>query len=175
MERRPVETIATDPPVPGWVYVLTHPAWESLGMVKIGRTGRDPRTRAAEITSVSGLLAPCTIAWCSPVSDMAAAEKAVHRMLGTRRVRKRRELFRVDTVTAQQVVEAVARSLPASGRLFGVPARPMPARRPEASGRHQTPRRFGSWRHGRRRSLMPGRLAIGFVTLAALVFFYTMN
>ncbi len=170
-----METIATNPPAPGWVYVLTHPAWESVGMVKIGRTGRDPHTRAAEITSVSGLLAPCTIAWCSPVSDMAAAEKAVHRMLGTRRVRKRRELFRVDTVTAQQVVEAVARSLPAPGRLFAVPARPMPARRPEASGRHQTPRRLGPWRHGRRRSLMPGRLAIGFVTLAALIFFYTMN
>ena len=81
---------------PGWVYVLTHPAWDKLGMVKVGRTGRDPRTRAAEITSVSGLLAPCTIAWCSPVSDMAAVEQAVHRMLGAHRVRKRREMFRVD-------------------------------------------------------------------------------
>ncbi len=62
MDNRPVETTTANPPAPGWVYVLTHPAWESLGMVKIGRTGRDPRTRAAEITAVSGLLAPCSIA-----------------------------------------------------------------------------------------------------------------
>lgn len=131
-----METTAANPPEPGWVYVLTHPLWESVGMVKIGRTGRDPRTRAAEITAVSGLLAPCSIAWCSPVSDMAAAEKPVHRMLGTRRVRKRRELFRVDKATAQQ---AVARSLPAPGRLSMIPVRPMSAKRSEASGRHRAP------------------------------------
>jgi len=101
---------------PGWVYVLTHPAWDKLGMGKVGRTGRDPRTRAAEFTSVSGLLAPATVTWCSPVSDMAAAEQAAHRMLGSHRVRKRRELFRVDAATARGVVEAVAGSLPASGR-----------------------------------------------------------
>lgn len=70
-------------PAPGWIYVLTHPAWEGLGMVKIGRTGRSPRTRAAEITSVSGLLAPCTIAFCSAVSDMAETEQAVRLVTGT--------------------------------------------------------------------------------------------
>ena len=41
-----------DRPAPGWIYVLTHPAWDGLGMVKVGRTGRNPRTRAAEITNV---------------------------------------------------------------------------------------------------------------------------
>jgi hypothetical protein len=170
-----VETIATAPPAPGWVYVLTHPAWESVGMVKIGRTGRDPRTRAAEITSVSGLLAPCSIAWCSPVSDMAAAEKAVHRMLGTRRVRKRRELFRVDTATAQQVVEAVARSLPAPGRLSIIPVCPTSAKRSEASGRHRAPPRLGPWHHRRRHSSIASRLVIGLVSLATLIVLYTMN
>ena len=89
--------IVTSRSAPGWIYVMAHPAWDKIGMVKIGKTGSDPRTRAAEITSVAGLLAPCTIAWCSPVSDMAAAETAVHRMLGDKRVRKRRELFRVDS------------------------------------------------------------------------------
>ncbi len=122
---------------PGWVYVLTHPAWDKLGMVKVGRTGRDPRTRAAEITSVSGLLAPCTIAWCSPVSDMAAAEQAVHRMLGSHRVRKRRELFRVDAATARGIVEAVAGSLPLSGPPPAPLGRSVPAV-PAAAWRHHT-------------------------------------
>ncbi len=170
-----MEATSADRPTPGWVYVLTHPAWESVGMVKIGRTGRDPRTRAAEIASVSGLLAPCTIAWCSPVSDMAAAEKAVHRMLGTRRASKRRELFRVDMATAQQVVEAVARSLPSPGSHSPVPAPLLPIRRPEAPARYQAPRRSGPWRYGRRRSSMPGRLAVGLLTLAALIVLYNLN
>jgi len=147
---------------PGWVYVLTHPAWDKLNMVKIGRTGRDPRTRAGEITSVSGLLAPCIIAWCSPVSDIVAAEQAVHRMLGDRRVRKRRELFRVDAATARQVVEAVASSLPSSGRL-------VPAARRSASHAERRPRRGGSWRRGRHPVSLPTRVVAGVVAIGALL------
>ena len=156
---------------PGWVYVLTHPAWDKLGMVKVGRTGRDPRTRAGEITSVSGLLAPATVAWCSPMSDMAAAEQAVHRMLGSHRVRKRRELFRVDAATAQGVVEAVAGSLSASGPSrasvgHSVSVRPVPAWRPRSR-----PSRSGAWRYGRRRLPVPIRIAAG---LTAIISWFTL-
>ncbi len=156
---------------PGWVYVLTHPAWDKLGMVKVGRTGRDPRTRAAEITSVSGLLAPCTIAWCSPVSDMATAEQAVHRMLRGHRVRKCRELFRVDAATARGVVEAVANSFPAFGPPPALLARSVPVR-PVAIWR-QRPRssRPTSWRYGRRRIPVPVRVAAG---LAAVISWFTL-
>jgi hypothetical protein len=165
-----VSATVTDRTAPGWVYVMVHPAWDKIGMVKIGKTGRDPRTRAAEITSVSGLLAPCTIAWCSPVSDMAAAETAVHRMLGDKRVRKRRELFRVDHVTARQVVEAVAASLPSSrspiSRLLSV----IPTRPRSAGARYyRTPRRSGSWRYGRHRVSLSVRLAVGVVAIGALL------
>lgn len=156
---------------PGWVYVLTHPAWDKLGMVKVGRTGRDPRTRAAEITSVSGLLAPCTIAWCSPVSDMAAAEQAVHRMLGSHRVRKRRELFRVDAATARGVVEAVAGSLPASGPPPAPLARSVPAQFVPAWRPRPHPSRPGSWRYGRRRVPVPVRVVAG---LAAVISWFTL-
>ena len=146
---------------PGWVYVLTHPAWDKLGMVKLGRTGRDPRTRAAEITSVSGLLAPATVAWCSPVSDMAAAEQAVHRMLGSHRVRKRRELFRVDVATARGVIEAVAGSLTPSSPPPAPLTRFVPAK-PAGEGRYsRVPRRSGSWRNGRRRVSAPIRVVAG--------------
>jgi len=156
---------------PGWVYVLTHPAWDKMGMVKVGRTGRDPRTRASEITSVSGLLAPCTVAWCSPVSDMAAAEQAVHRMLGSHRVRKRRELFRVDAEKAREVVEAVAGSLsPSSPPLAGL-ARPMPWRQGKGTRHRRVPRRSGSWHYGRQRVPMPVRVAAG---LLAIISWFTL-
>ena len=150
---------------PGWVYVLTHPAWDKLGMVKVGRTGRDPRTRAAEITSVSGLLAPCTIAWCSPVSNMAAAEQAVHRMLGSHRVRKRRELFRVDAATARGVVEAVAGSLPLSTPPPAPSARSVPMQPAAGWRRRQVPPRSSSWRYGRRRIPVPVRVAAGIMAI----------
>ena len=156
---------------PGWVYVLTHPAWDKLGMVKVGRTGRDPRTRAAEITSVSGLLAPATVAWCSPVSDMAAADQAVHRMLGSHRVRKRRELFRVDVATARGVVEAVAGSLPLPGPP-PAPLRLSVSAAPAAAWRHHPrPSRPSSWRTGRRRLPMPVRIA---ASLAAIISWFTL-
>lgn len=157
---------------PGWVYVLTHPAWDKMGMVKIGRTGRDPRTRAAEITSVSGLLAPCTVAWCSPVSDMAAAEQAVHRMLGSYRVRKRRELFRVDVAKARDVIEAVASSPPPSSPAPVTLPRPPRPRQANGVPRysilsfHGVHRRSGRWRMP-----MPLRMAAG---LMAIICWFTL-
>ena len=156
---------------PGWVYVLTHPAWDKLGMVKVGRTGRDPRTRAGEITSVSGLLAPATVAWCSPVSDMVAAEQAVHRMLGSHRVRKRRELFRVDAATARGVVEAVARSLSTAVPAPAPLARSAPARHAVAWRHRPRPSRPASWRFGRRYVPVPVRVAAG---LAAIISWFTL-
>ena len=156
---------------PGWIYVLTHPAWDKLGIVKVGRTGRDPRTRAAEITSVSGLLAPATVAWCSPASDMAAAEQAVHRMLGSHRVRKRRELFRVDVATARGVIEAVAGSLPVSASPLASLVRSIPAR-PAAAGRPRPhPSRPTFRRYDRRRVFVSVRVA---ASLLAIISWFTL-
>jgi hypothetical protein len=122
----------------GWLYILAHPAWDKIGMVKIGKTGRDPRTRAREITSVSGLITPCTIVWCAPVSDMAAAEKAVHRMLDRYRVTKRREMFRISHAQAKQAAEAIAQSLqtnPTSARQSFAAPRYYQRRRPSRFAR----------------------------------------
>ncbi len=170
----------SEPVAAGWVYVLTHPAWDKLDMVKIGRTGRDPRTRAVEITAVSGLLAPCTIAWCSPVADMAAAELAVHRMLGSHRVRRRRELFRIDVATARQVIEAIAASPPSPRCLSPAPTiRPAPVhraalarlprrcRRPAAS--NYGTRNHRAWRFGRRREPIPARVNAAVMAVGALL------
>ena len=155
---------------PGWIYVLTHPAWDGKGMVKIGQTERNPRIRAADVTKVSGLLAPCRIAYCMPVSDMASAEQAMHQMLAPHRVRKRRELFRVDVAVAQQVVRAVSGSLPPpSHTLLGFLSRPLTARTRDAI-RHQCQSpRTGSWLRGRRRVPAWVRLVGALVAGSALL------
>lgn len=91
------------PPKAGYVYILTHVAWAKIGLVKIGMTSRDPLQRAREITSVSGLIAPCRLEWCIWVEDRRAVEAAVHRALNSKRV-SRRELFRTDVATAQAAI-----------------------------------------------------------------------
>jgi hypothetical protein len=72
--------------------------------VKIGRTSRDPRTRLAEITASSGLVAPGRVEFSAFVTDMAAVERTIHQDLGAYRIR-RRELFRVDVDTARRAIE----------------------------------------------------------------------
>jgi hypothetical protein len=120
---------------------MVHPAWSSIGLVKIGMTSRDPAKRAAEITSVSGLIAPCRVAYCCQVADRRAVENAVKAALGGKRVRGRRELFRCDVAAARAAIEA------ASCHTRAVPV----------------PRRVGRprWhaRRGRRRGI-PIRLAV---------------
>jgi hypothetical protein len=106
----------------GWCYVLEHPAWAKIGLVKIGMTGRDPATRGAEITSSSGLLAPAKVAYCAWVADRTAVERTVKQMLGSQRVRGRRELFRTDVATApgrQSKPQPVGRPLPRWSRAGG--------------------------------------------------------
>src|SRR5208283_1994679 len=92
----------------GWCYVMAHPAWSKIGMVKIGMTGRDPTRRAAEICSSSGLIAPARVEFCLWVEDRRAVEQAVKGALGRHRVRGRRELFRTDVATAKAAIESAS-------------------------------------------------------------------
>ena len=102
----------------GFVYILSHPAWQKLGgptgAVKIGKTGQDPSKRALQISSASGLLARPKVEWCCWVADRHAVEQAVHRQLDRYRLRARRELFSVSVATARSVIEAstAVRSVP---------------------------------------------------------------
>jgi len=96
-------------PLDGWCYVLTHPAWTKIGIVKIGMTTQDPKRRAAQITSVSGLIAPCTVHCCVYVANRRLVETTVHHRLGKYRVRRRRELFRVSPDFAAVVLRDAAR------------------------------------------------------------------
>jgi len=106
----------------GYLYVMTHPAWGKIGIVKIGMTRQDPKRRAAQITSVSGLIAPCSVHCWAYVADRRVAEREVHTRLRQYRVRRRRELFRITPEFAAVVVRDVAARNPKRGwwqRLFG--------------------------------------------------------
>lgn len=107
---------------PGWVYILTNPSMP--GLVKIGLTTRALSARAAELTAATGVPTPFVIAWGRAVSDCAAVETAVHRMLDDRRVSGKREFFCCDVTTARQVIEAAA--VGKLGRRYRAPMRRRP-------------------------------------------------
>lgn len=97
----------------GFVYVLTNPAMP--GLVKIGRTSRDPLSRLAEINAATGVPVPFQIACAIRALDHVAAEKEIHDRLRGCRVSRRREFFRC----APDVAIGEARAAAASpGRRF---------------------------------------------------------
>lgn len=143
---------------PGWIYVLTNSSMP--GIVKIGRTARSPKERAAELGSSggSGLPTPFCVAWCGPVSDSLYVEQAVHRMLEDKRLSKSREFFTVDVETARRTIEAVAGSLLNRRSVMSYPIASSGASwrtllsglRPFPRGREKSRRRYRARRFPRR-------------------------
>jgi hypothetical protein len=120
------------PRTPGWIYVLastSHP-----GIVKIGRTSRHApgRMREVERNDAYSAFGPWTEVWSRAVADCAHVETATHRMLANRRVKLGRlpcrELFRIDSAEACQVIEAAAASLIVARRPLPMPPRRWSAR-----------------------------------------------
>jgi len=97
--------------VTGYVYCLTNASIP--GLVKIGKTKRDPKARAAEISASTGVPTPFDIKWSLQVHDMDKAETDLHSALENHRLSKRREFFRC---TPSQAADA-AKSL----QSFAVP------------------------------------------------------
>jgi hypothetical protein len=78
------------------------------GMVKIGRTSRDPMKRAGELTAASGVPTPFKLEGYVRSPDAARTEAAVHRLIGENRVNSRREFFRIETTRALSMIRRVA-------------------------------------------------------------------
>jgi hypothetical protein len=110
----------------GWIYALTSPSLP--GVIKIGRTTRDPVTRARELGGYAGATADYVVVAHAAVPDAVASETHAHRMLRHCR-RKGTELFDVTPGRARAVVFAVARSNPGSARLRSSPRRGFGRRR----------------------------------------------
>ena len=113
----------------GWLYALTTSSLP--GVIKIGRTTRDPVTRARELGGYAGATADYVVVAHAAVSDAVACETQAHRMLRHCR-RKGTELFDITPARARAVIFAVARS-------GGRPARHSP--RPRSFVRRLTRRK----------------------------------
>lgn len=115
----------------GWIYALSSPSLPNV--IKIGRTTRDPVTRARELGGYAGAAADYVVVAHAAVPDAVACETHAHRMLRhCRRKGKERELFDITPGRARAVIFAVARST-------GRPARHLP--RSRRFGRRFTRRR----------------------------------
>lgn len=93
----------------GYIYMLINPAMD--GLVKIGRTERDPKTRARELGSVTGVPTPFILVFDIRVADAVEAEKLVHIELDhlATRVAANREFFRVEPSRAISIMLDVQR------------------------------------------------------------------
>jgi len=89
----------------GWLYALTTSSLP--GVIKIGRTTRDPVTRARELGGYSGATADYVLVAHAAVPDAVACETQAHRMLRHCR-RKGTELFDITPARARAVIFAVA-------------------------------------------------------------------
>lgn len=93
----------------GWIYVLVNSSMPDL--VKVGRTSRDPRTRAQELSGVTGVPTPFVVAYEKLVPDSVSVEEYVHVRLEELgfRVASNREFFAAPVSDVVDVVlEAIA-------------------------------------------------------------------
>ncbi len=63
----------------GYIYVLVNSAMP--GLVKVGKTARDPVGRAQELSGATGVAAPFMVVFEQVFVDCDAAESAIHRSL----------------------------------------------------------------------------------------------
>jgi hypothetical protein len=102
-------------PEPGFVYVLFNPSLN--GLVKIGRSSRDPEDRAVELSSTTACPTPFVVAYDAYFADACAVERFIHERLTEKGFRKasNREFFQmpvaeaVKTVVAAQAIFDLAR------------------------------------------------------------------
>lgn len=91
---------------PGYLYVLSNDAMP--GLVKIGRTERQPEVRAKELHT-TGVPQPFRLEYFVYVRDAMSAESEVHTLLQRRGVRTstNREFFHLSPSEATQVLESL--------------------------------------------------------------------
>ena len=92
----------------GYIYALINPSLE--GLVKVGKTTRNPTERVKELSSSTAAPTPFVLAFDVYVNDCSAAEAYLHTLLGRRgyRVSQNREFFNAplkDVIKAMLEVE----------------------------------------------------------------------
>ena len=105
------ETPGSGGAAPGYLYVLVNPSMD--GMVKVGKTTRNPALRAQELSSVTGVPTPFLLVFERFFADCDKAEQLVHDALEARgqRISDSREFFRVPPSQAIELILDISDSL----------------------------------------------------------------
>lgn len=84
----------------GYVYILINPSYE--GLVKIGKTTREPEERVKELSAATGVATPFILVYKRLFQDCHTAESNIHKVLTDRghRVSESREFFRIEITDA---------------------------------------------------------------------------
>jgi hypothetical protein len=88
-----------------YIYILVNKSVPN--MVKIGMTTNTPQQRAKEISSHTGVTTPWIPVFEFKCYRSDLLEKEIHSYLREWRVNTHREMFSVDSYTAQQVIETL--------------------------------------------------------------------
>jgi hypothetical protein len=91
----------------GYIYVLINPSMK--GMVKIGKTNRNPEDRAKELSAGTNIPFQFQVGYDILVSDIDLAEKKVHKKLEKFRVANNREFFEISLREAVDVINKVVK------------------------------------------------------------------
>ena len=93
----------------GFVYVMINASY--TGLVKIGKTTKDPDERAKELSSATGVATPFIVVYKRQFNNCHVAEKVVHNILEEQgyRVNYSREFFSIsisDAIDIRSIVSA---------------------------------------------------------------------
>lgn len=88
----------------GYVYILINPSHE--GLVKVGKTTKDPNERAKELSASTGVPTPFVVVYKRMFKNCHLAEKIAHEILTERgcRVNDSREFFSINIAEAIDVI-----------------------------------------------------------------------
>jgi hypothetical protein len=86
----------------GYVYLLYNPSTE--GLVKIGKTTKDPEDRAKELSAATGVPTPFIVAYKAFFQDCTGAETFVHTLLNEKKISGKKEFFRTSVTDAVNAI-----------------------------------------------------------------------
>lgn len=89
----------------GYIYLLINQSME--GIVKIGKTTRDPQNRVNELSSATGVPTPFTLVYKEYFNNCSDAEIAIHIALESYRVSNNREFFKVPIYEAIDIIKNI--------------------------------------------------------------------